>query len=58
MRFTHTRVLQVQKYHEAGAKLMAADSLGWTPLHHASRFGKYEVVEYIVGHCECIDYII
>ena len=41
-------LFQVMESHDKGAKLTAADSYGWTPLHHAARLGKKDVVRYLV----------
>ena len=38
--------------HEKGAKLAHVDSNGLTPLHHAARLGRKEVVKYIVDNSE------
>ncbi len=43
-----TSPTQVKEHHGKGAKLTATDSNGWTPLHHAARLEKKEVVQYIV----------
>ncbi len=37
-----------------GAKLTVKDSLGWTPLHHAARFGRMEVVQYLVDNSKSV----
>ena len=42
----------VKLYHQQGAKLMAPDSNGWTPLHHAARLGRLEIVKYIADNSE------
>ena len=36
------------EHHKNGAKLTATDTNGWTPLHHAARLEKTQVVKYIV----------
>ena len=38
--------------HGKGAKLAYVDSNGLTPLHHAARLGRKEVVKYIVDNGE------
>lgn len=38
---------KVKAFHQQGAKLTMPDSNGWTPLHHAARLGRTEVVQYI-----------
>ena len=42
--------LQVKEYHKKGVELTATDSNGWTPLHHAARLEKTQVVQYIVDN--------
>lgn len=44
--------------HDKGAKLTAADSYGWTPLHHAARLGKKEVVRYLVENSKYFIYTV
>ncbi len=45
-----------------GARLTVTDSQGWTPLHHAARLGKKEVVVYLAQNsessaCGCLAYM-
>ena len=50
--------MQVKEYHEKGAILTVCDGHGWTPLHHAARLGKVEVVQYLADHCEfCLRFV-
>lgn len=42
--------VQVKDSHMKGAKLTVTDSQGWTPLHHAARFGKKDVVMYLADN--------
>ena len=55
---------KVKKFHQQGAKPILPDSNGWTPLHHAARLGRTQVVQYIADigewhlllvHCHCIN---
>jgi len=41
-------VTKVKECHGRGAMLTVTDTNGWTPLHHAARLGKKEVVQYLV----------
>ena len=44
------------EYHGKGAQLTLTDSNEWTPLHHATRLDKKQVVQYIIDHsklCDC-----
>ena len=34
--------------------MTVTDSNGWTPLHHAARLGKKEVVQYLVENSTCL----
>ena len=43
----HSFLIQVKENHKKGSKLTVADNKGWTPLHHAARLGKKEVVRYL-----------
>ena len=43
----HSFLIQVKENHKKGSKLTVADNKGWTPLHHAARLGKKEVVKYL-----------
>ena len=43
---------KVKAFHQQGAKLTMPDSNGWTPLHHAARLGRTEVVQYIAENSE------
>lgn len=43
---------KVKIFHQQGAQLTAPDSNKWTPLHHAARLGRTEVVQYIADHSE------
>ena len=52
---TQTRSpIQVKECYGKGAKLTVTDSNGWTPLHHAARLGKKEVVQYLVENSTCL----
>jgi len=42
--------------HDKGAKLTAADAYGWTPLHHAARLEKKDVVQYLVDNSKYFIY--
>ena len=43
---------KVKTFHQQGANLMAPDGNKWTPLHHAARLGRTEIVQYITDHSE------
>ena len=43
---------KVKEFHQQGANLMAPDGNSWTPLHHAARLGRTEIVQYIADHSE------
>ena len=41
--------MQVKQLHtKRGAKFAYVDALGLTPLHHAARLGRKDIVKYIV----------
>ena len=43
--------LQVKELHtKNGAQLISVDPNGLTPLHHAARLGRKEIVKYIVAN--------
>lgn len=46
---------KVESFHQQGAELMAPDSNGWTPLHHAARLGRTDVVQYIADNSELLN---
>lgn len=41
-------VYKVESIHRKGARLANVDQYGWSPLHHAARLGRKDVVLYIV----------
>ena len=43
---------KVKAFHQQGVKLTLPDSNGWTPLHHAARLGRTEIVQYIADNSE------
>ena len=43
---------KVKAFHQQGAQPTMPDSNGWTPLHHAARLGRAEVVQYIAENSE------
>lgn len=45
-------LIQVKENHKKGSKLTVADNKGWTPLHHAARLGKKEVVRYLAENSQ------
>ena len=49
----HGQLDKVKTFHQEGANLMAPDGRKWTPLHHAARLGRTEIVQYIADHGEC-----
>ena len=48
-------VCQIREAHAMGAKLANVDPQGLTPLHHAARLGRKEVVKYIVDNSKSHD---
>lgn len=43
---------KVTAFHQQGALPTMPDSNGWTPLHHAARLGRTEIVQYIAENSE------
>jgi ankyrin repeat protein len=43
---------KVTAFHQQGAQPTMPDSNGWTPLHHAARLGRTEIVQYIAENSE------
>ena len=54
--FDHLLLLQVEEVHQKGARLANVDQHGLSPLHHAARLGRKDVVQYLVsnGTSTCI----